>query len=565
MPPAQDFFLHSQKAFINSRRITDHIKTLNHRFYSTRSHRIQHFLLFLDFEKAFDSVSHQYLFTILKAINMPQWFLSVVTSLFQNIKAFPSFDPLRRHAIKVTRGVKQGDPISPLFFNFALEPLLEYLDKHPGIDPFAFADDLAISFNNLGSFWLISLAISVFSSISGLNISQHKSILIPGLPLSDDDPEYIKSSYLPLIPVGNRTTYLGILFGPAMSTAEIYERPMSRFLDRLTSFSTVLRRMSVPKRILTINVFLLSMFSYVQALFLMPDELIQLVYKSLQSIIPFNAYRIKALTLPTNHFGLKQPLRDLKLQNISLLLSTPFPTGSPALPSHTHIKSPLISHHFLIANRIYHKSTQLRIPFCAPVDQLTPARTIYKKMSQERSFYKWSFPYVTKRLRSTLQAQTWMTPAHSTTLFANFKCLGPKFPSQIRYHQIAATFNALSFTHRIHHFAPVDKLPCPFCSGLDTEDRLIHIFSQCERIHAIRSHIGRSQGISDLIHPFLSRDYTLSVFLLNSMAQRSVRAITLINFAIWKARENILAKGDSSSAQRFITTFFKQHKSLCKI
>ena len=59
-----------------------------------------------------------------------------------------------------------------------------------------------------------------------------------------------------------------------------YPRPIGRMLPFILlkhPTPLTLHLISVPKRILTFEVFLLSIFSYLQALFLMPDELIQLV------------------------------------------------------------------------------------------------------------------------------------------------------------------------------------------------------------------------------------------------------------------------------------------------
>ena len=83
-------------------------------------------LLFLDLEKAFDRVSHEYLMEALRAAgvgsNMRLW-ISIIYS---------EHDPMRRRVLvngqlsrefPIRAGVAQGCPLSPLLFLFVAEAL----------------------------------------------------------------------------------------------------------------------------------------------------------------------------------------------------------------------------------------------------------------------------------------------------------------------------------------------------------------------------------------------------------------------------------------------------------
>ena len=66
-------FLHkAQKAFIRGLHIQDHVYDVNKVFYQNFSKQQQHFLLLLDFKKAYDLVDHEFLLAVLEHIGMPR-------------------------------------------------------------------------------------------------------------------------------------------------------------------------------------------------------------------------------------------------------------------------------------------------------------------------------------------------------------------------------------------------------------------------------------------------------------------------------------------------------------
>ena len=71
--------------------------------------------LFIDFKKAYDSVSREILYNIpMKLVRLIKMYLTEMYSRVQVSKNLSDMFPIRN-------GLKQGDVISPLLFNFALE------------------------------------------------------------------------------------------------------------------------------------------------------------------------------------------------------------------------------------------------------------------------------------------------------------------------------------------------------------------------------------------------------------------------------------------------------------
>ncbi|GBE79119.1 hypothetical protein SCP_0203160 [Sparassis crispa] len=88
----------------------------------------------LDQEKAYDKVTHDYLWRILDHMNIPPSFVNTIRSLYENAETVVIINGECSSPFKVTRGVRQGDPLSCLIFNLAIEPLACLLRNSLGRD-----------------------------------------------------------------------------------------------------------------------------------------------------------------------------------------------------------------------------------------------------------------------------------------------------------------------------------------------------------------------------------------------------------------------------------------------
>ena len=134
-------------------------------------------MILVDFEKAFDAISWEYISKILKIFNFSQKTISIVKSLQKNSKSKILQNGHLSETIALGRGCRQGDPISPYFFVLAVELMGEAFRSHPEMSGTIvhgkehkisqFADDttlfmkfternLRVCMNILNSFFLIS-------------------------------------------------------------------------------------------------------------------------------------------------------------------------------------------------------------------------------------------------------------------------------------------------------------------------------------------------------------------------------------------------------------------------
>lgn len=181
----------------------------------------------LDVSKAFDTVPHAAVGPSLRSKGLPPAVVRMVEDSYQDVNTTISSSGGNLE-IKLQRGVKQGDPLSPLIFNAILEPLLLKLESQSGyrvtgdthISSLAFADDLVLLSDNVQQAARQLLDVEAYLSGLGMNLSASKcatfhiipknkswSVADPGLRLQSGEP-------IPYCGADGSFTYLGVEISP---------------------------------------------------------------------------------------------------------------------------------------------------------------------------------------------------------------------------------------------------------------------------------------------------------------------------------------------------------------
>ena len=90
-------------------------------------------IILLDFEKAFDRIGHDYLFSALDYFNFGDNFTRWIRTFYNARTSCVLNNGFMSNPVEINRGIFQGCPISPLLFILAIEILAISVRHNPGI------------------------------------------------------------------------------------------------------------------------------------------------------------------------------------------------------------------------------------------------------------------------------------------------------------------------------------------------------------------------------------------------------------------------------------------------
>ena len=117
--------IHSdQTAYVKGRYIGESVRLISDILEYTENKGIEAILFSADFEKAFDSIDHTFLFSVLKSYGFGPDFIQWVKTLFSNAESCVMNNGQSTGYFPLKRGTRQGDPLSAYLFILALEVML---------------------------------------------------------------------------------------------------------------------------------------------------------------------------------------------------------------------------------------------------------------------------------------------------------------------------------------------------------------------------------------------------------------------------------------------------------
>jgi len=191
----------SQTAYVPGRSVMDNIRSNTFVKNYCRKNKINAVLASLDAKKAFDSVDHNYIETVLRKYGFGSKFRSYFKTLYKDLSAKILVNGYLSDSIKIERGVKQGDALSCAIFILCIDPLIRNLNNNDKIKPIiiknksnilkrhhkasGFADDISVAcMNDNLSLNNIFVEYQRLTKLSGLTLNADKTEILNLNPLS---------------------------------------------------------------------------------------------------------------------------------------------------------------------------------------------------------------------------------------------------------------------------------------------------------------------------------------------------------------------------------------------
>lgn len=234
-----------QSAFIKKRSIHDNFLYVQSTVRKLHKQKRPALFLKLDIHKAFDTVNWSYLLEVMRALGFGHRWREWVSILFCTATSTTLLNGQHGPSFSHGRGVRQGDPLSPMLFILAMDPLQRLLDlaTQQGIlsplPPTAarwrismYADDAAIFTNPIkDDLEAIKQILQVFGTSSGLHINLQKSSIHP-IRCDTVDLEQVLSSFS-----GVRSTFPCRYLGLQLHTRALQKVHVQPLIERMAKGS----------------------------------------------------------------------------------------------------------------------------------------------------------------------------------------------------------------------------------------------------------------------------------------------------------------------------------------
>jgi archaellin len=273
-----------QSGYIKGRFIGDNIRTITDIIEFTSLKNMPGIIAFLDFEKAFDSISWNFLLKCLQTYNFGERFIKWVKIMYTDIESCVTNNGYSSSFFNLSRGIRQGCPLSALLFILVVETLAIKIRHSPSIKGIningrrvtlsQLADDTTLFLEDSESLKNVLELIDKFYLCSGLKLNREKTdaMWIGSLKQNKEKPLKINWTNKPI-------KSLGIWF--SLDNNDAIEQ---NYKEKLKNISTLLhiwsqRDLSLKGKITVLKSIVMPQILYVASCLYVPDWVTEYVDK----------------------------------------------------------------------------------------------------------------------------------------------------------------------------------------------------------------------------------------------------------------------------------------------
>lgn len=218
-----------QKGFVQAPGCSENIMVLMGLMAKAKSKKTPLAVTFIDLAKAFDTVPHKLIMDSLLRRGVDQHIRKLFADSYSGCSSRIQLEAGMTRPVKLRIGVKQGDPLSPILFNLALDPFLYLLDEEgegynleggTSISALAYADDLVLMSDSWSGMKRNLDLLGAFSAMVGLRANPEKchGFLISrrnNIPTLNQCPSWtINGEAIHMVSAHEDVAYLGVMINP---------------------------------------------------------------------------------------------------------------------------------------------------------------------------------------------------------------------------------------------------------------------------------------------------------------------------------------------------------------
>uniref|UniRef100_A0A3B3CA37 Reverse transcriptase domain-containing protein n=1 Tax=Oryzias melastigma TaxID=30732 RepID=A0A3B3CA37_ORYME len=285
-PGLNDIIDEEESGFMPGRNISNNIRLILDMIDYNEYIRDDSFILFVDFYKAFDTISHSFMIRVIKEFGFGERFLKAIEVLYNGCNSSIKLAHGTTPRFDINRGIRQGCPLSPFLFLLVAQVMALHIkkDQFRGITALGrefklsqLADDTTIFLANKNEIPNAIKAIKDFSQVSGLKMNINKSVLFP---LKDCDLSEING-----ISIKTSLTYLGIIIDKnETNRSDVNFKPITEQITKRYN-TWLMRDLSLHGRILLSKAEGISRSVYLSLSLEMPKHISKLLDKTLFDFI----------------------------------------------------------------------------------------------------------------------------------------------------------------------------------------------------------------------------------------------------------------------------------------
>ena len=530
------------------------------------SRGLDHFYLSLDFEKAFDSVDHHWLSQVLTKYGFPPHFVNIVAALQTGAASEVVVNGCHTQPFLITRGVRQGDPLSLFLFLIAVEPFLSAIRndnrvlsiRTPGrfqIKTLCYADDITVTTTNSTSIVRVFETLQQLELASGLKVNYSKTCCL-------HTAKYTDANLLPQIRWEKNSLHiLGSCIGSHESVGSIWDKCIKNITATAKHFSAYF--LSWNAKSLIVKSKMLPLATYNANTYAIPPKRKQQINRIIEQFIAGH----REITVPTN--TLAQPLMQggYNVPDIPLYCDIFFIRPILDYIKHRIDLTPATPQNAMVEFNIGHQlSNLLDLPqknflphSVRPNLHYAHALALIKKFKlSSEHLYKLS---VNQLYQLLVSASRFHPPIERTWHAVH----NPVLTNTLRTFNYRAIREILPISTKLRTAYLDPGTVCRFCRTLP--EKLQHIFYQCHRIKPVWTYI--EAVISHLTDtpPMELNYYAITHFIISPQLKHISDHITYLfsitRYKIWMHRNEIDTNHIEFSATRIIQAIIRStHRRL---